>query len=848
MAVDESIAEGRLALFDAQREGETPAVHSPKPTNLQAIVPTPARTSIRNVLIILAGCWAVEMTARFLYLSEIITAASRDLMGMGAFCMLTLATIYAFARVRSVPRVQYTLMAGLVILIVSQVSDVVDEFGFAQHYPLLAKNHMLHLTLEHCIFISGCLLLVAGCFIALFEGEFAVRQREAEHLRLLWSVAEKEAAELALMEGQRALEAEVIARTAELAERNAQLNAELADRRRFEVSLANRLRYEEGLAACSNVLLAGFAPEEAIRKGLEHLLTASRASRVYIFETCTDPELGSCMTLSHEVWDDRKCSWCEPSPGLTIPYSSGLERWREMLSTGNHIAGTVENLPPREQAFLERFRTKSVLLLPLGWEGRWRGFIGFDDTLMPRDWSEDEIRILKTAAEMVGACKERQRAEDALRIAYDHLESRVDERTADLRKTNEELERALVDRRKVEVDKQKLETQLRQAQKMQAIGTLAGGIAHDFNNILASILGYAELAIRRMEGEPRHKKYLDEILSAAHRARELVRQILLFSRQAEQEREPVHLNLIAQEVMTLIRAANTENIKIHDYVDSGTITVLGDAVQLHQVLLNLCTNAQHAMKDTGGELELRVETIEMTEETSTSHGSLAPGEYALISVSDTGAGIDGQTIERIFEPFFTTKSVCEGTGMGLAIVHGIVTGMKGTVTVQSQRDHGSIFHVYLPLNRSEAQPNLNISAYHVNGDEHILVVDDEPQLVALWMELLGQFGYQVTGQTNSRRALETFDKDPHQFDVVLMDQTMPGITGAELAKHMLEIRPDLPIIIATGFSETISPEIAESIGIRELVYKPILGHDLCASIRRALDGPVPSDAAELSTT
>lgn len=811
----------------------------------------PVQRQVRRLLLVLVAAWAMEMVASYAQNFWGMASQTRETFAFAAIVILAAGTVYVHARVQSLPYIRLAVLSGVVFLLLSQTLGTIGEYSFAQAYPVLGKGTAVHQYLEHAFFVSGCLFLMGGCYVALFENQRVSEQREADRARLAESLALREKAESALKNAHDALEREVAARTAELEERNAQLNAELADRRRFEVSLANKLHYEEGLAACSHILLADTEPEEALKRALEQLLSASRAARVYLFENVEDAEGGLRAVLTHEVWEKRRCprrafheengqtacSWCEPSCGRTLWYSRGLSRWQRELSEGTPIAGTASSLPDAERRFIESSGARSILLLPVGWEGRWRGFLGFEDTIAAREWTQDEVRLLRTAAEMVSACKERQHAEEALREAYDQLEMRVDERTAELRRANDELQQALLDRRRAEVDKQKLETQLRQAQKMQAIGTLAGGIAHDFNNILASILGYAELALRRMDSGNPFMRYFEEVLNAGNRARELVRQILLFSRQSDIERHPVRLNHIATEVAALIRASCPASVSISLHVERQAITVLGDAVQLHQVLLNLCTNALYAMKKTGGTLDIRLETIEIDQELSTSHGRLLPGNYALLAVADSGEGMDPGTMERIFEPFFTTKSVSEGTGMGLAIVHGIVTGLGGAVTVQSVLGQGSIFHIYLPLHtsREESLPAPKVEA--ARGKERILVVDDEPQLVALWTELLGQFGYEVTGFSNSVRAWERFRANPGAFDIALLDQTMPGITGAELARNILRTRPDFPIIIATGFSEAMSPEIARSIGVRELVYKPILGQDLSAAIRRALESP-----------
>jgi len=793
------------------------------------------RASILLVGVMLAISWLIKVGGRWLAAADMITPLTRDLASAIALVTLCVGCSSVIARARTHGYVRLLLIFGVVFLVLFQLSDVFDEIEALAHLPLFAKLHPTHIFVEHLIFVTGALCFALAFSLALLDGDAALRKYEEEHGLLLENIAERERAERALRDIRDALEVDVRARTTELADRNRQLQAELAERTRFEEVLARRLRYEEGLAACSHVLLADAEPTEALKRALSHLQHATQACRIYIFENVYIPELGPCAMLTHEVWDTTRCPWCRESPGLQISYNDGLHRWREGLAHGEPITGTISRVSPPEREFYNRFGAKSILLLPVGWEGRWRGFIGFDDTTVEREWSPEEVRMLRTAAEMVGACKERLRAEEALRKAYMELERRVDDRTTDLTRANEQLNKEVADRRRAEQEKRKLESQLRQAQKMQAIGTLAGGIAHDFNNILASIIGYTELGLRKMDTDGPLGKYFGEVLKAANRARELVRQILIFSRQSDHERAPVFLHLIAQEVIALMHASCPANIKIEAEIDSDTGAVLGDPVQMHQVVLNLCTNAQHAMKRCGGVLSLHVGNLEIEEEVHTSNGHLRPGSYVLLTVSDTGHGMDPALLDRIFEPFFTTKSVNEGTGMGLAIVHGIVTGQGGAITVQSVPENGSIFHVYLPLYDGPL-PQVNVPRNEaLNGTERIMVVDDEPQLVTLWTELLTQYGYEVTGFSNSLHALASFRDDPEHYDLVLLDQTMPAMTGAELAENMLKVRPGLPIIMATGFSEAITPETAKRIGISEFVYKPILGNDLASAVRKAID-------------
>lgn len=793
--------------------------------------------AVRYVLALLIAAGVVEFGTRYAADLGLISTGVRDLLGFVPLACLWCALFYVLQRVHTVPLVRATVIAGMSCAFVFQISDFIDEIPAAQHYPLFAKNASLHRLMEQAITgIGGLLLLASFCF-ALLENEEVLRELNTERKRLFENIAERRRAKRALKEAHRALEAKVQERTAALAALNEQLRVELSERKRAEATLANRLRTEEGLASCSHALLASTEPEEALNSALHQLLTISGASRVYIFENRDDPALGLCMEMTHHVWDPAKTAdICVPGTRVLEPYRKGFERWYIELSQGRPITGPIDSFPENERVRLAPYHAMALLLLPIGWEGHWQGFLGFDDVQMAHGWTPEELRMLQTAAEMVSACRERQRAEESLRLAYDSLERRVAERTADLTRANEQLQQEIMERHRAEQEKARLESQLIQGQKMQAIGTLAGGIAHDFNNILSSILGYSELGMRKLDPESPFQRHFQEILKAGNRAKELVRQILIFSRQSEQERTPVHLHLMAKEAIALMRASTPANIEIRQRIESNAGAVLADPGQMHQVILNLCTNAQHAMRKTGGILELRVEPVTFTEPLLTMHGNLEPGDYVKVAVSDTGHGMDASTMERIFEPFFTTKGVGEGTGMGLAILHGIIIGLRGAVTVESTPGKGSTFSVYLPRYQGAESEKPAPILESLRGTERILVVDDEQQLVNLWIEILGGLGYQATPYSDSLAALASFRADPSRYDAVLLDQTMPNMTGAQLARIMLEVRPELPIILATGFSEAITPEEAQEMGIRDFVYKPILGNDLGRAVRRALDG------------
>ncbi|MBF0497728.1 MAG: PAS domain S-box protein [Deltaproteobacteria bacterium] len=383
----------------------------------------------------------------------------------------------------------------------------------------------------------------------------------------------------------------------------------------------------------------------------------------------------------------------------------------------------------------------------------------------------------------------------------------------------------------------RLERQLRQAQKMEAIGTLAGGIAHDFNNILTAIIGYTEMAFQGTPPESLVRRDLDHVLKAGHRATELVRQILAFSRRSEQERQPVEVAPIVKEALKLLRASLPTTIDVYQHTvisDKGGV-VLADPTQIHQVLMNLCTNAADAMRDQGGILEVSlVETIVNDHETEASP-DLKEGRYLRLTVSDTGHGMDRQAMERIFDPFYTTKAPGKGTGMGLAVVHGIVKSHGGTITVASEPEKGTTFNVLLPEIEGEAVLEVEAAPKPAGGSARILFVDDEELLVELGQQVLEGLGYEVVGKSSSTEALETFRAQPDRFDLVITDMTMPRLTGRQLAQELMTIRPNIPIILCTGYSDLIDGKQAKEAGIREFVMKPYAAGKLAKAIYQVLE-------------
>ncbi len=379
-----------------------------------------------------------------------------------------------------------------------------------------------------------------------------------------------------------------------------------------------------------------------------------------------------------------------------------------------------------------------------------------------------------------------------------------------------------------------LEIQLQQAQKMEAIGTLAGGIAHDFNNILASVFGYTELALEETEPGTRLRKNLKSVLSSAERARDLVKQILTFSRQSAKTFSPIQVKFIIKEALKLLRATLPTTLEIRQNIQSNSL-ILGDPTQIHQVLLNLCVNADHAMREKGGVLEVTLVDVLLDAPFTAQHPDMNPGTHLQLKVRDAGCGIPPHLLSRIFDPFFTTKDKGEGTGMGLSVVHGIVKAHGGAITVQSELGKGATFNVFLPVIEKTLARETPVEKPFPTGTERILFIDDEILLVSLGKQILESLGYDVTTRTNSMEALELFKARPDKFDLVISDMTMPNLTGDELALKIVEIQPDIPIILCTGFSHKIKAEKAKEMGIRAFLLKPILKGVMAETVRRVLD-------------
>jgi signal transduction histidine kinase/ActR/RegA family two-component response regulator len=422
---------------------------------------------------------------------------------------------------------------------------------------------------------------------------------------------------------------------------------------------------------------------------------------------------------------------------------------------------------------------------------------------------------------------DRKYVEKALVKAHGDLEEKVRQRTFELQQSYEKLAKEVAER-------EEMEAKLRQAHKLEAIGTLAGGIAHDFNNILATILGYADMALDDIPEYNPAKFQIEQVMKAGNRAKNLVKHILSFSRMEAHERIPVQMHLIANEALELLRASIPTTVDIQHNIDPSCGSILADPNQIHQIFMNLCANAAQAMDDEGGVLGVYLDCVEFGENNMVEGAKV--GSYVRLVVKDTGGGIDPKVIGRIFDPYFTTKEIGKGSGMGLAVVHGIVQSHDGMITVESKPGKGTTFHLYFPRIKDPLlEENEDIGPLPT-GTEKILVVDDEEDMADVTKRRAERLGYQVTAKTCSTEALELFRSQPDSFDLVITDQTMPGLTGEQLAKELRRISPEIPIIICTGYSPKIDADKANLVDINAFIMKPMDKKEFAKTIRKVLDG------------
>ena len=393
----------------------------------------------------------------------------------------------------------------------------------------------------------------------------------------------------------------------------------------------------------------------------------------------------------------------------------------------------------------------------------------------------------------------------------------------------------ITERKQAEVELKKLQTQMIHAERMESIGTLAGGIAHDFNNILFPVLGYADMLLEDIPENSPFRASVNGIYKSALRARSLVKQIITFSRQESNELELMKMQPVVKEALKLMRSTIPTAIDINPDINPDCGIIKADPTQIHQIVMNLTTNAYHAMEETGGELKVSLKEVELGE-----HGiispDMTPGVYACLTVADTGKGMDKNLIDKIFDPFFTTKGPGKGTGMGLSVVHGIVKSINGTIQVYSESGKGTQFHVYLPVEKSLSEKQETNSKTKIqDGNEQILLVDDDEAILSMEKRMLERLGYQVISRNSSLEALEAFRANPDKFDLIITDMAMPNMSGDKLSVELTKIRPGIPILLCTGFSESISEEKTTFLGITGFLMKPVVMKDLAQKIREVLD-------------
>jgi PAS domain S-box-containing protein len=429
---------------------------------------------------------------------------------------------------------------------------------------------------------------------------------------------------------------------------------------------------------------------------------------------------------------------------------------------------------------------------------------------------------------------ERKREEEELRRHRDHLEELVRERTAELVLRNRQLEEEITDRKRAQEAKLKIEAQLVQSQKMEALGRFAGGIAHDLNNILYPVIMDVEMLLEETSTETATHQTLRQILNAAYRERDLVKQILSFSRRSEQQVKPIKVAPLIEEALRFLRSSLPSTIEIRHSLGVELDTIMGDATQIHQIVMNLCRNAADALPSQTGIIELALSNIRL--EPGEGPPEMGPGEYVVLSVKDTGCGMGSEVMEKIFEPFFTTKEVGKGIGMGLAVVHGILKNHGGGIQVESEPGQGSQFRVFLPMALKETRVKVyeEVQAPLPRPKARVLVIDDEEIILSSLQSALQRSGYSVVTVNDSFEAIDVFSRAPEDFDLIITDLTMPRMTGVELSAKLMQIRSGIPIILCTGYSDIINEHQAKAMGVRELLQKPASIGELKNAVRRAL--------------
>jgi signal transduction histidine kinase len=442
--------------------------------------------------------------------------------------------------------------------------------------------------------------------------------------------------------------------------------------------------------------------------------------------------------------------------------------------------------------------------------------------------------LIQKARELALGHASLKREQNQLQLSHDDLKARINAGHRDMKRAQKRLDSELVQRRQLEQERTEILLQLQQAQKMEAIGTLAGGIAHDFNNILSAVIGYTELSLFNVRKDSSLSNNLHQVLSAAQRAKELIRQILTFSRQSIPETRPICLNVIIKEALKLLRASLPATVELNQDLQSNAY-VMADPTQLHQVVMNLCTNASHALVSDGGVIDIILKDREITANDAPRFQNAMLGSYIELNVKDNGSGMTKDVLHRIFDPFFTTKKKGQGTGMGLSVVHGIIQNCKGDISVTSRPGKGTLVSVILPRANPTQLPEAVSPADLPKGVERVLFVDDEPSQTDLALQTLPSLGYHVTAMTDGIDALKLFEDSPDSFDIVITDMYMPKITGKQLATHILKIRPKIPIILSSGYSADLVPPQTLNHYFKGHLMKPFLLKEMAQLIRNVLD-------------
>ncbi|MBN2528741.1 MAG: response regulator [Deltaproteobacteria bacterium] len=545
-------------------------------------------------------------------------------------------------------------------------------------------------------------------------------------------------------------------------------------------------------------------------------------------------------------------------PGMTLLYVISLITARSFSDIMNEMKERIqaEVALRKEKAFTDTAldAQQDVFLVfepvsgkPIRWNEAFRAASGISDeeiqnTRIPHDWVQP--KELDSVLKKMDALMTLQRgtleltflSRSGVQIPMEYVVSVMTEENSEQTSYIIAVGRNISERKRVEHERKELEAQLRQALKMEAIGTLAAGIANDFNNILSTIIGFSELVFDEVKQTPHLKSHMEHVLSAGDRAKSLVRQILAFSRQSEGTRTFFLPATVLRETIKLLRTSAPANIEIKEEILESASSVNADPTQFHQVLMNLYTNACHAMEDTGGRLTISLQRVLLSRDDLKNEPQIPPGDYVELAVTDTGTGISIDILDKIFEPYFTTKSIGRGTGLGLAIVHGIVKSSGGFIRIETEEGVGTEFQVYYPVSSDDESLSPSAATDTLPaGTEHILYVDDEADILAVSERILSKAGYKLTTSRSGVEALELFRQNPSAFDLVITDQAMPEMGGMELSKEISSIRPDLPILLYTGYATDVDRENLDQFGIHKVLVKPLRMNLLGAAVREVID-------------